>query len=387
MLSPGHESDTRSEASAAVSARPSSSDASSQAQDLTPAVSCTGVVKTFGNGTIRAVAGVTLDIRPNEFFTLLGPSGCGKTTLLRLIAGFEAQDEGSIAVYGDKLDGLPPFKRPVNTVFQSYAVFPHMTVAENIAFGLEMRRRPRREIAATVKEMTSLVRLDGLEARKPQLLSGGQQQRVALARALANKPRVLLLDEPLAALDLKLRMEMQLELKRLQAEVGTTFVFVTHDQHEAMTMSDRLAVMRNGRIEQVGTSTEVYDRPANRFIADFIGETNLLSAARIGPCRYRLETGDEIEATDARGELPHTTLVIRPERIKLGTEGPLSGRIEQVAFNGAETSYVVLIERSDGKALRLRVREQNDRGIASRFRPGDTAAVTLPRDALRALDR
>ena len=186
-------------------------------------------------------------------------------------------------MHGQKLDGLPPYRRPVNTVFQSYAVFPHLTVEENVAFGLEMRRRPRAEIAAKVEEMTALVKLAGLEKRKPAQLSGGQQQRVALARALANEPRVLLLDEPLAALDLKLRTEMQLELKRLQAEIGITFVFVTHDQHEAMTMSDRVAVMRAGKVLQIGTPAEIYDRPTNRFVADFIGETNLLSATRIRP--------------------------------------------------------------------------------------------------------
>src|SRR5215467_11671089 len=255
------------------------------------AVDCRALTKTFEGGTVRAVDEVSLAIRSNEFFTLLGPSGCGKTTMLRLVAGFETQDSGSVLVHGEKLDGLPPYRRPVNTVFQSYAVFPHLTVAENIAFGLEMRRRPRAEIATKVAEMTALVKLTGLEARKPNQLSGGQQQRVALARALANEPRVLLLDEPLAALDRKLRIEMQLELKRLQTEVGITFLFVTHDQHEAMTMSDRLAIMRAGSVLQVGTPAAIYERPVNRFVADFLGETNLLDAVRTGQTRFRLRGG------------------------------------------------------------------------------------------------
>ena len=217
------------------------------------AVECRGLNKTFGGGSVVALDDISFSMRSNEFFTLLGPSGCGKTTLLRVIGGFETQDSGSVSVYGQSLNGLPPFKRPVNTVFQSYAVFPHLTVARNISFGLEMQRQPRDQIAARVAKMLALVRLEGLEHRKPAQLSGGQQQRVALARALATEPRVLLLDEPLSALDQKLRKGMQLELKRLQAEVGITFIFVTHDQHEALTMSDRIAVMNHGRILQIGT--------------------------------------------------------------------------------------------------------------------------------------
>lgn len=221
----------------AASAGRASESRARDTQDI--AVDCRDLVKSFASGSVMALDGVSLTIRSDEFFTLLGPSGCGKTTLLRLIAGFETQDSGTIRVHGQSLDGLPPFKRPVNTVFQSYAVFPHMTVDQNIAFGLEMQRRSRRDIAARVEEMLALVRLEGLGHRKPAQLSGGQQQRVALARALATSPRLLLLDEPLSALDQKLRAGMQLELKRLQAEVGITFLFVTHDQHEALTMSDR----------------------------------------------------------------------------------------------------------------------------------------------------
>src|SRR5258708_9220397 len=264
------------------------------------AVECRHLSKTFAGGTVRALDDVSVAIRSNEFFTLLGPSGCGKTTLLRIVAGFETQDAGSGFVHGQALDGLPPFRPPANTVFRSYPVFPHMTVEQNIAFGLEMQRRPRQEIGRRVAEMLKLVKLDGMERRKPAQLSGGQQQRVALARALATAPRVLLLDEPLSALDLKLRTGMQLELKRLQAEIGITFVFVTHDQHEALTMSDRIAVMNGGKILQIGTPEEIYERPSARFVAEFIGQTNLLQPTRIGERRFRLASGEEIEAAEDR---------------------------------------------------------------------------------------
>jgi spermidine/putrescine transport system ATP-binding protein len=349
----------------------------------TVAVDCRELVKTFGGGAVRALDGVSLAIRPNEFFTLLGPSGCGKTTLLRLIAGFETQDTGTILLDGKPLDGLPPYRRPVNTVFQSYAVFPHLTVAENVAFGLEMQRQPRSAIAARVRDMLALVKLEGLEARKPAQLSGGQQQRVALARALANRPRVLLLDEPLSALDLKLRTEMQLELKRLQAEVGITFVFVTHDQHEALTMSDRIAVMRGGRILQIGTPEEIYERPAARFVADFIGETNLLEATRIGTARFRLSSGLEIETAEAGPPGDSVVLVIRPERAALVPPGgsALPARVEQVVFVGSDTIYLVVIEGG----LRFRVREQNREGAKVRVRAGEPVGIALPPSAIRVL--
>jgi spermidine/putrescine transport system ATP-binding protein len=346
------------------------------------AVDCRALTKSFAGGTVRAVDEVSLAIRSNEFFTLLGPSGCGKTTMLRLIAGFETQDAGSVFVHGQKLDGLPPYRRPVNTVFQSYAVFPHLTVAENIAFGLEMRRRPRAEIATKVAEMTALVQLTGLEARKPAQLSGGQQQRVALARALANEPRVLLLDEPLAALDLKLRTEMQLELKRLQAELGITFVFVTHDQHEAMTMSDRIAVMRAGKVLQVGTPAEIYDRPARLFVADFIGETNLLPATRIGARRFRLANGAELDAAE-EGTGERVTLAVRPERATLvAADGAgIPGTVEQVVYVGADTTYHLRL----AAGLRFRLREQNREGSVVRLASGDAVAVAVPPAAVRVL--
>ena len=347
------------------------------------AVDCHELVKTFGGADVRAVDGVSIAIRSNEFFTLLGPSGCGKTTMLRMIAGFETQDSGSIFVHGEKLDGLPPYRRPVNTVFQSYAVFPHLTVEENIAFGLEMQRRPRAEVAAKVTEMTALVKLAGLEKRKPAQLSGGQQQRVALARALANEPRVLLLDEPLAALDLKLRTEMQLELKRLQAEIGITFVFVTHDQHEAMTMSDRVAVMRAGKVLQIGSPAEIYDRPANRFVADFIGETNLLDATRIGPTRCRLEGGIELEVAEPGAAGDKVTLAVRPERATLVTEDGqgLPGSVEQVIYIGADTTYHVVL--SGG--VRFRVREQNRYGSIARVERGASIGIVIPPASVRVL--
>jgi spermidine/putrescine transport system ATP-binding protein len=347
------------------------------------AVECRALVKTFGGGAVRALDGVSLGIRENEFFTLLGPSGCGKTTLLRLVAGFETQDSGSILLNGKPLDGLPPFRRPVNTVFQSYAVFPHLTVEENVAFGLEMRRRPRAEIAGRVAKMLELVKLVGLEKRKPAQLSGGQQQRVALARALASGPRVLLLDEPLSALDLKLRTEMQLELKRLQSEVGITFVFVTHDQHEALTMSDRLAVMRDGRILQIGTPEEIYERPAARFVADFIGDTNLLAATRVGPARFRLSSGSDLDVAEDGPPDTVVTLAIRPERAALAATslGTLTGMVEQVVYLGTDTTYHVKLPGD----IRFRVREQNRQGSVPHARTGDMVGIAVPSAAVRVL--
>jgi len=349
------------------------------------ALECTTLVKTFGSGSVRALDGVSLAVRSNEFFTLLGPSGCGKTTLLRLIAGFETQDSGTILLDGKPLDGLPPYRRPVNTVFQSYAVFPHLTVVENVAFGLEMQRRPRAEIARRVEEMLSLVKLEGMEVRKPAQLSGGQQQRVALARALATEPRILLLDEPLSALDLKLRKEMQLELKRLQSEVGVTFIFVTHDQQEALTMSDRIAVMRAGQILQIGTPEEIYEHPSARFVADFIGEANLLDATRAGSLGFRLESGAVIEAAESGSSGDNVTLAIRPERASLTPPGgtALSARVEQVVYVGSDTIYLVIL---DG-GVRFRVRAQNREGPQMRARTGDAVGVQIPKSAVRVLQR
>src|SRR6476659_6496095 len=244
------------------------------ARPMSSAVSFRNVSRRFGS--VRAVDGVTLDIAEGEFFAMLGPSGSGKTTCLRLIAGFEQPDEGHIEIFGETAEGVPPYKRNVNTVFQDYALFPHMTVGENVAYGLRIKGVGRVEREAKAKAALAMVKLGGYETRRPAQLSGGQRQRVALARALVNNPKVLLLDEPLGALDLKLREQMQLELKRIQSEVGITFIYVTHDQEEALTMSDRLAVFNAGRIEQVGAPAEVYEHPESEFIAGFVGVSNVL---------------------------------------------------------------------------------------------------------------
>jgi spermidine/putrescine transport system ATP-binding protein len=349
--------------------------------DRQAAVDCRDLVKAYG--ALKALDNVSLTIKPNEFFTLLGPSGCGKTTLLRSIAGFSTPDSGSIAVHGQSLDGLPPYRRPVNTVFQSYAVFPHLTVERNVAFGLEMNRYPKHKIAARVREMLALVRLEGLGSRMPAQLSGGQQQRVAFARALAPGPRVLLLDEPLSALDQKLRTEMQLELKRLQRDVGITFVFVTHDQHEALTMSDRIAVMNGGKILQIGSPEDIYERPAARFVADFIGDTNLIEATVVAPGRYRTTSGTEIEAAEGGSLGQSVTLVIRPERTRLDKagEGSLPGTVDQVVYEGGDTTYYVALRQGG----RFRICEQNRTGSKARFNPDDAVGVTLPADAIRVL--
>lgn len=334
-----------------------------------------GLVRVFPGG-VRALDGVSITIEPGEFFTLLGPSGCGKTTLLRAIAGLETLDAGSIALYGKSLDGLPPWQRPVNTVFQSYAIFPHLTVAQNIAFGLEMQHKPRAEITARVAEMLALVQLDGLGGRKSTQLSGGQLQRVALARALATAPRVLLLDEPLSALDLKLRTDMQLELKRIQSRLGITFIFVTHDQHEALTMSDRIAVMQSGRIQQIGTPEDIYDRPASRFVADFIGDTNLIDVTGEGAL-VRLPNGALLAAPQ-----PHTGpawVAIRPERLRLAAEGDLRGVIEHAVYEGTDTTYHIKVAEN----FRLRVRTQNTGPVAERL--AGEVGVFVPPDSVRLL--
>lgn len=289
------------------------------------AVELTGVIKRFGQ--VIAVDEVNLQIGDGEFFSLLGPSGCGKTTTLRMIAGLEFPTEGSVRIYGEEMGLRPPNKRPVNTVFQSYALFPHMTVSRNVAFGLEMRKVPGAEIASRVEAAIDLVRLGGMAKRKPAQLSGGQQQRVALARALVNQPRVLLLDEPLGALDLKLRQAMQVELKDLQERLGITFVYVTHDQEEALTMSDRIGVMHQGRLLQVGTPEEIYEHPRTRFIADFIGETNFLPVTVAGPGEVRLAGGEALRAITHAVAGTSAVLAVRPEKVSLYREGeaPPSG--------------------------------------------------------------
>ncbi len=288
------------------------------------AVELQSVTKRFGE--FLAVDDVSMFVRDGEFFSMLGPSGCGKTTTLRMIAGFEQPTTGEIYIAGQPVAGIPAYRRPVNTVFQSYALFPHMTVAQNVAFGLEMKKTPKTEISRLVDESLELVRLSGMGERKPKQLSGGQQQRVALARALVNRPKVLLLDEPLGALDLKLRKAMQFELKQIQSEVGITFIYVTHDQEEALTMSDRIAIMDQGIVQQLGEPRQIYEHPANRFVADFIGETNFIAATLIEcgpPATLRIGELDVLGTTDGR-EIPSgqaVTLAIRPEKINLYPQG------------------------------------------------------------------
>nr|WP_286947896.1 ABC transporter ATP-binding protein [Pseudomonas sp. UBA6718] len=331
-----------------------------------------------GSGHL-ALDTVSLEIRDNEFFTLLGPSGCGKTTLLRLIAGFEQPSAGVIRLYGEPMQDLPPFRRPVNTVFQSYALFPHMTVAQNIGFGLEMQGKPKTEIAATVEKMLALVKLPDVGNRRADQLSGGQQQRIALARALASRPRVLLLDESLSALDMKLRKDMQIELKRLQAETGITFIFVTHDQEEALTMSDRIAVMSKGRILQVGTPNEIYERPLNRTVADFIGETNFLEADPFAG-GARLADG-QVLSLAGMPQSGRITLAIRPERISLTDSGNLAGEVEEVVYIGTDTLYLLKVAGQSG----FRVRQQNRAGSGQPLPRGAQVRLDVPAAAIRVL--
>ncbi|WP_027132822.1 ABC transporter ATP-binding protein [Geminicoccus roseus] len=355
------------------------------------AIEARGLTKRFGSGAhaVTALDRVSVTIRENEFFTLLGPSGCGKTTLLRLIAGFELPSEGELLLHGQRIENLPPFRRPVNTVFQSYALFPHLSVKRNVAFAPEMQKRPKDEIEREVRRVLDLVRLQGFEHRLPRELSGGQQQRVALARALAGNPKVLLLDEPLSALDLKLRREMQVELKRLQHETGITFVFVTHDQEEALTMSDRIAVMSGGKILQIGTPAEIYEQPTSRFVADFIGETNFLKARCLetigGRARFRLSSGDELEgiAIPGMGAGADVTLAMRPERIDLLREDSpgLPATMRSLLYIGNDT--VCTLALSDGTEVQARV--QNRRGAVGGVEPGATVHLRVLPEAVRVV--
>jgi spermidine/putrescine transport system ATP-binding protein len=346
------------------------------------AVEARAVVKTFGQGgtAFRALDDVSVTIRKGEFFTLLGPSGCGKTTLLRCIAGFESPSGGSILLSGRDITAEPPNRRPVNTVFQSYALFPHLTVAQNVAFGLEMMGKPRAEVTATVERMLVLVKLDAFAARKPAQLSGGQQQRVALARALAPAPQVLLLDEPLSALDLKLRKEMQVELKRLQNETGITFVFVTHDQEEALTMSDRIGVMSAGRLLQVGGPREIYNHPVNRFVADFIGETNFI-AGQVSGGVVRIAGGAAVAEHGREGAV---TVAVRPEQVRIGPEGDdgIAARVASCVYFGTDTH--VHVHLADGAEIVARVQSppSGDAGLA----PGTAVSLRFAPGAVQVLD-
>ncbi|MBA2641707.1 MAG: ABC transporter ATP-binding protein [Actinobacteria bacterium] len=306
------------------------------------------VTKRFGD--VAAVDGIDLTVQPGEFLSLLGPSGCGKTTTLRLIAGFERPDEGEVRIGGRDVSRLPAYKRDVNTVFQSYALFPHLNVLENVAYGLKQRGLGRRERRARALEMLTLVRLGGFEPRKPRQLSGGQQQRVALARALVMNPRVLLLDEPLGALDLKVRKELQIELKRIQVDVGITFVYVTHDQEEALAMSDRVAVMNRGRIEQLGPPGEIYDRPATEFVAGFIGDTNFVRT-----------NGSEV--------------AIRPERMRVSREGKgLGGSVVTTMVIGPAVQCVVRLE--DGQEVLVREQRSGQEQGVEALAEGERVVVS-----------
>jgi spermidine/putrescine transport system ATP-binding protein len=351
-------------------------------------VQLVGLVKRFGE--VVAVDGIDLDVPGGEFFCLLGPSGCGKTTTLRLVAGFEQPDAGRILLDGADVARTPPHRRNVNTVFQSYALFPFMSVRDNVAFGLRYQDVPRAEARRRALDALALVRLEGLAPRRPSQLSGGQQQRVALARALVLQPSVLLLDEPLGALDAKLRKALQLELKTLQERVGITFLHVTHDQEEALALSDRLAVLRDGRVEQVGTPAEVYQEPASTYVADFLGVANLMAAHAEGPagegrCRvrlgeFRLEAGQG--DTAARGEVK---VVIRPGRVRLEPHGSaganrMPGMVERLVYLGPLTQLIVRL--AHGEAVQAVV--QNG-GEPLPWSQGTPVAAHLPADALRVL--
>lgn len=290
---------------------------------------------------------INLYIRRNEFLTLLGPSGCGKTTLLRIIGGFEECTKGEVFFEGKNIVGLPPYKRKINTVFQKYALFPHLNVEENIAFGLNIKKMPKDQVAKKVKEMLELVNLQGYEKRSIDSLSGGQQQRIAIARALVNEPEVLLLDEPLGALDLKLRKGMQQELKRIQQTVGITFIFVTHDQEEALSMSDTIAVMNGGKIQQIGSPVDIYNEPKNAFVADFIGESNILEGLMKKDYLVNFKNVDFPCVDAGFGENTAVDVVVRPEDIKIvkAEEGMLRGQVQSVTFKGVH--YEMLIESDD----------------------------------------
>ena len=305
------------------------------------------LIKTYGENTV--LNNLSLNIKKNEFLTLLGPSGCGKTTTLKIIAGFENADEGVVLFGDNNITSLPPYKRKLNTVFQKYALFPHMNIYENIAFGLKIKKLPKAEIDKKVKNMLKLVALEGFEKRSVESLSGGQQQRVAIARALVNEPEVLLLDEPLGALDLKLRKEMQIELKKIQQRLGITFIFVTHDQEEALSMSDTIVVMNKGVIQQMGTPEDIYNEPANAFVADFIGESNILDGIMIDD--YKVEFSNvTFECVDKGfNKNEKVDVVIRPEDIEITTveKGMLSGKVSSVTFKGVH--YEIEVEEKSRK--------------------------------------
>ena len=355
-----------------------------------PDVRLDRVTKRFQH--VVAVNDVSLDIERGEFFSLLGPSGCGKTTTLRMIAGFEEVTAGTVYLGDADVTARPPYKRDVNTVFQNYALFPHLNVFENVAFGLRRRKTPEAEVRRRVGEMLELVELPGYERRKTSQLSGGQQQRVALARALINNPRVLLLDEPLGALDLKLRKQMQLELKRIQTEVGITFVYVTHDQEEAMTMSDRIAVMRAGHIEQLGAATELYEHPATAFVAGFLGVSNLLDARLARPAsgegvaEFELKSGGTVRAPgDGLTAGTAVRVGVRPEKLRISAAASpvdaaaaglnsLEGSVIDFSYIGVSTQYEVRLD--DGVEVTIYAQNIDISGVGEQFSPGERIRLT-----------
>jgi putative spermidine/putrescine transport system ATP-binding protein len=337
------------------------------AQPMSPAVRFVNVSRRFGS--VRAVDCVTLDIAEGEFFAMLGPSGSGKTTCLRLIAGFEQPDEGHIEIFGQTVEGVPPYKRNVNTVFQDYALFPHMTVGENVAYGLMIKGVARAEREAKAGDALSMVKLSGYEERRPTQLSGGQRQRVALARALVNEPKVLLLDEPLGALDLKLREQMQEELKALQKEIGITFVFVTHDQGEALSMADRVAIFNEGRIVQVGSPADVYERPQSRFVADFVGSSNVLSPA------VASDHGGAAKWTSLR---PETIGVFPPGTPVSAGHAHIDGEVKMISYQGSVSRFSV-------EAEDMRITAEVPAG-AARFKQGDRVRLIWHKSAMVTME-
>jgi spermidine/putrescine transport system ATP-binding protein len=372
-------------------------------EDRSVAIALEGVSKRFGKH--EAVREVTLSIHEGEFFSLLGPSGCGKTTTLRMIAGFEVPDEGRIVLQGEDVTSLFSNRRPVNMVFQQYALFPHMSIYDNVAFGLKVKRVPRREHRGRVTEMLRIVELEGLERRRPRQLSGGQQQRVALARALVNRPAALLLDEPLGALDVKLRKQMQLELKGIQHDVGTTFVYVTHDQEEALAMSDRIAVMNGGRVEQVGSPREIYEHPQTAFVADFIGSLNVLELSvdeLVGDnAVMRLDEAERVVAAvgpDTRiGDA--LRVAVRPEQVRItppGSVAPdggsrLQGTIAELVFLGMYTQFHVDTQIGRLASFRLANESLAALGVGSRvaleWTPEHASLLGDAGESVSALDR
>src|SRR5919201_435031 len=354
----------------------------SQAERATapPDVRLESVTKRFDD--VVAVDDVSLEIPRGSFFALLGPSGCGKTTTLRMIGGFEEPTAGTIYLGERDVTGLPPYRRDVNTVFQSYALFPHLSIFENVAFGLRRRGVKGQDLRGQVTRILELVQLSGFERRKPRQLSGGQQQRVALARALVNSPRVLLLDEPLGALDLKLRKEMQLFIKALQHDVGITFIHVTHDQEEAMTMADRIAVMNAGRIEQLGTPDELYERPQTPFVAGFLGVSNLLSGTISGTDTVRLDDGTEVRVP-LNGRSGRVAVGIRPEKIRADGDAMnrLAGTVVESAYVGVSTQYIV-----DTTAGRVSLYVLNDRPGGAHHAPGERLTLSWAPESTFVVD-